>query len=98
MFWAYEAAKDASQALDCYFEHYNQGRPFFLAGHSQGAAVVEALLEGYFKQHPEYYSRMIAALHELNVVLMATASIADAASDRMCFARMISMRISLLLL
>ena len=36
-------------------------KPFFLAGHSQGAAVVEALLAGYFKQHPEYYSRMIAA-------------------------------------
>lgn len=60
-FWAYEASKDASQALDYYFKHYNNGRPFFLAGHSQGAAVVEALLAGYFKQHPEYYSRMIAA-------------------------------------
>ena len=60
-FWAYEASKDASQALDYYFEHYNKGRPFFLAGHSQGAAVVEALLADYFRQHPEYYSRMIAA-------------------------------------
>lgn len=61
VFWAYEASKDATEALDYYFEHYNQGRPFFLAGHSQGAAVVEALLAGYFRQHPDYYSRMIAA-------------------------------------
>ena len=60
-FWAYEASKDASQALDYYFEHYNHGRPFFLAGHSQGAAVAEALLAGYFREHPEYFSRMIAA-------------------------------------
>lgn len=60
-FWAYEASKDAAQALDYYFEHYNHGRPFFLAGHSQGAAVIKALLADYFRQHPAYYSRMIAA-------------------------------------
>ena len=60
-FWAYEASKDATQALDYYFEHYNKGKPFFLAGHSQGAAVVEALLADYFRLHPAYYSRMIAA-------------------------------------
>ena len=60
VFWAYEASKDASEALDYYFEHYNQGHPFFLAGHSQGAAVLEGLLAGYFKKHPEFYSLMIA--------------------------------------
>ena len=59
--WAYEASKDVTQALDYYFEHCNHGRPFFLAGHSQGAALVKALLAGYFRQHPDYYSRMIAA-------------------------------------
>ena len=59
--WAYQASKDASQALDYYFEHCNNGRPFFLAGHSQGAAVVEALLADYFRLHPEYYDRMVAA-------------------------------------
>lgn len=59
--WAYQASKDASQALDYYFEHCNNGRPFFLAGHSQGAAVVEALLADYFRLHPEYYCRMVAA-------------------------------------
>ena len=59
--WQYEASKDPMQALDYYFEHYNQGRPFFLAGHSQGSAVTKALLAGYFKEHPDYLSRMIAA-------------------------------------
>ena len=29
---------DINAALDYYFEHYNQGRPFILAGHFQGAA------------------------------------------------------------
>ena len=59
--WHYEASKDPTQALDYYFEHYNQGRPFFLAGHSQGAAVTQALLADYFKQHPDYLKRMVAA-------------------------------------
>jgi len=57
----YAASKDASEALDYFFEHFNQGRPFILAGHSQGSETLLYLLTGYFKEHPEYYSRMIAA-------------------------------------
>ena len=36
---------DITSALDYYFEHYNQGRPF----------VID------FKEHPDYYKRMVAA-------------------------------------
>lgn len=57
----YATSKDASGALDYYFENFNQGRPFILAGHSQGAETLLYLLAGYFKDHQEYYSRMIAA-------------------------------------
>ena len=52
---------DISAALDYYFEHYNNGRPFIIAGHSQGSAMVKYVLKNYFTKHPEYYKRMVAA-------------------------------------
>ena len=52
---------DITAALDYYFEHYNQGRPFVIAGHSQGAAILRLLLKNYFKEHPDRYKRMVAA-------------------------------------
>ena len=52
---------DIVDALDYYFEHCNGGRPFVIAGHSQGSAIVKMVLKNYFKEHPEYYKRMIAA-------------------------------------
>ena len=52
---------DMSAALDYYFEKCNNGRPFIIAGHSQGSALVRYILKNYFKKHPEYYERMVAA-------------------------------------
>ena len=52
---------DISAALDCFFEKHNNGRPFIIAGHSQGSAIVKYVLKNYFKEHPEYYKRMVAA-------------------------------------
>jgi len=52
---------DASDALDYYLTNLNQGRPFIIAGHSQGASVVIALLDIYMTKHPEALSRMVAA-------------------------------------
>ena len=52
---------DVTAALDYYFEHYNNGRPFIVAGHSQGSGIVSLVLKDYFKDHPEYYKRMVAA-------------------------------------
>ena len=52
---------DICAALDYYFENYNEGRPFILAGHSQGSAIAKLVLKGYFKEHPAYYERMVAA-------------------------------------
>lgn len=52
---------DAVAAFDYYIKHFNKGRPFILAGHSQGANVLLNLLSGYLKDNPGVYDRMIAA-------------------------------------
>ena len=52
---------DITAALDYYFENFNNGRPFIIAGHSQGSAILRLVLKKYFKEHPDYYKRMIAA-------------------------------------
>ncbi len=52
---------DITAALDYYFANYNQGRPFIIAGHSQGSAMTKLVLMNYFKEHPDYYERMVAA-------------------------------------
>jgi hypothetical protein len=36
--------EDLKQALLYYLEHYNNGRPFFIAGHSQGSSTLISLL------------------------------------------------------
>ena len=56
-----EPRTDVYAALDYYFENLNQGRPFFLAGHSQGSRLCYIALSEYFKEHPDYYANMIAA-------------------------------------
>ena len=52
---------DIVDALNYYFENLNGGRPFIIAGHSQGSALTKKVLKEYFKEHPEYYGRMVAA-------------------------------------
>ncbi|MBQ9000329.1 MAG: DUF3089 domain-containing protein [Eggerthellaceae bacterium] len=52
---------DISAALDYYFENCNGGRPFIIAGHSQGSAMTKYVLKNYFKEHLDRYERMVAA-------------------------------------
>jgi hypothetical protein len=54
-------ATDAIAAFDYYIKNFNNGRPFILAGHSQGSNVLLFILSDYMKEHPEVYERMIAA-------------------------------------
>lgn len=56
-----EQRTDIYAALDYYFENYNEGRPFILAGHSQGSVMAAIVLGDYMQAHPEYYERMVAA-------------------------------------
>ena len=53
--------QDLYASLDYYFENYNEGRPFILAGHSQGSQMLTYILSEYMGKHPEYLKRMIAA-------------------------------------
>ena len=52
---------DVFAALDYYFKNLNDGRPYILAGHSQGSAIQSFVLAEYIKNHSEYMERMIAA-------------------------------------
>lgn len=58
--WA-EPRTDVYAALDYYFENLNRGRPYFLAGHSQGSRLCYMVLAEYMKEHPDCYANMIAA-------------------------------------
>lgn len=57
----YCVSRDIYHMLDYYFENCNEGRPFILAGHSQGSLWMSLVLEDYMKKHPEYLENMVAA-------------------------------------
>ena len=57
----HEPLVDVTAAFEYYLQNYNHGRPFILAAHSQGSAVLRDLLSDYMKAHPDVYKRMIAA-------------------------------------
>lgn len=52
---------DVLAAFDYYINNLNNGRPFILVGHSQGAAMVKEILFDYMKEHPELNDRLVAA-------------------------------------
>ena len=52
---------DAIDAFEYYIKYLNNGRPFLLAGHSQGSAILLSILARYMKEHSGVYKRMIAA-------------------------------------
>ena len=61
LIYEYQAQQDAAAALDYYFAHVNNARPFILAGHDQGSEIVRYVLADYMKDHPDVYKRMVAA-------------------------------------
>lgn len=52
---------DVIAAFDYYINNLNNGRPFILVGHSQGAALIKEILFDYMAQHPELNDRLVAA-------------------------------------
>jgi len=58
--WA-EPRTDVFAAMDYYFENLNDGRPWVIAGHSQGSRLLGMVLGEYMGEHLDYYERMICA-------------------------------------
>lgn len=56
--WKEFAFADVERAFDHFLKHINQGRPFVLAGFSQGALAVRELLR---RMDDDTYQRMVAA-------------------------------------
>ena len=54
-------AADVRHAFDYYIEYLNEGRPFIIAGHSQGTSALIELIRNRFGEDEELRSRMIAA-------------------------------------
>ena len=54
------AYEDIRAAFEYYIEHYNNDRPFFIAGHSQGSFHGQSLLQEYISGNP-LRSRFVAA-------------------------------------
>ena len=52
------AKKELCDAFDYFMDHLNNGRPFIIAGYSQGSIMVKTLLQ---HMTDEQYSRMVAA-------------------------------------
>ncbi len=53
-------ARDMVAAFKHYLDHYSGGRPFILAGHSQGSQTLLNVLE-YIKSEPELLDRFVCA-------------------------------------
>lgn len=51
---------DIVAAFEYYLDHFNKGRPFILASHSQGSSLTKYLVYDYMAEHPEVYERMVA--------------------------------------
>ncbi len=54
-------AVDVQQAFDYYIQNLNNGRPYMLAGHSQGTMALIELIKNRFVDNPELSERLVAA-------------------------------------
>ncbi|MBN1432792.1 MAG: DUF3089 domain-containing protein [Methanomicrobiaceae archaeon] len=56
-----QGAVDVQAAFDYYIENLNEGRPFIIAGHSQGTMALIELIKNRFGDDEELRSRLVAA-------------------------------------
>lgn len=66
------AYSDVERAFAYFLKHYNQGRPFIIASHSQGTTHTQPLLRYLFAQQPEASQRLVAAYLIGNTVVQET--------------------------
>ena len=58
--WLKDGYADVVRAFEYYMEHFNQGRPFILAGFSQGSMALLNLMEKKF-DNPQWRKQLVAA-------------------------------------
>ncbi len=56
-----EPVTDVIAAFDYFIKHYNKGRPYIIASHSQGSNIGMYLMSEYMAKNPDVYSRMVAS-------------------------------------
>jgi hypothetical protein len=56
-----QGAADIMAAFDYYIAYLNNGRPFIIAGHSQGTMALIELIKNRFGNNPQLRSRLVAA-------------------------------------
>lgn len=56
------AYQDVKRAFDYYMEHYNDGRPFIIAAHSQGTLHAAHLIKDEIENHPVQHQLIAAYL------------------------------------
>lgn len=56
------AYRDVEEAFKYYLDHYNQGRPFVIMGHSQGSFMAELLLQRILDKDPKLRQRFIVGI------------------------------------
>mgnify|MGYP005666549127 CR=1 FL=1 len=61
------AYSDIRQAFDYYLEHYNHGRPFIIASHSQGTTHAKRLMREYLDGKPLQEKLVVAYLVGISV-------------------------------
>ncbi len=55
------AYQDIRESFKYYLDHYNHGRPFIIASHSQGSRHAKKLLAEFIEKDTALYNRMVAA-------------------------------------
>jgi alpha/beta superfamily hydrolase len=55
------AYRDVENAFDYYLKHYNNGRPFIIAGHSQGSYHAQKLIKQYIEKDTALYKQLVCA-------------------------------------
>jgi len=55
------AYADVKDAFHCYIEHYNNGRPFIVASHSQGTVLARRLVRDVIESDSALDKRLVAA-------------------------------------
>jgi len=82
-----QAYEDTKAAFKYYLEHYNQGRPIIIAGHSQGTTHAGTILEEFFDEKPLKDQLVAAYLVGMPVdeAQFATIKACKKADDIQCF-------------